>query len=181
MSIVITPQTKVGELLEAFPGLDDTLAEWVPAFRKLKNPVLRRTVAKVATLEQAARVGGVSVRDLVLKVREATGQPAEASNGEVPAAETASDGDELPAWLDPSRVRYSIDADKMLETGEHPIGLVRRYLASLEEGELIQLASSFRPEPLIELMSKSGVAVYCRQDGPGRYITWFCRKPPRVM
>jgi len=178
MSIVITPQTKVGELLDAFPGLDDTLAEWVPAFRKLKNPVLRRTVAKVATLEQAARIGGVSVRDLVLKVREATGQPA----GPVEAAETSAPGDSpAPTWLDPSRVRYSLDADKMLETGQHPVGPIRQYLATLEEGELIELTSSFRPEPLIELMTNSGVAVYCRQDGPGRYTTWFCRIPPRVM
>ncbi len=178
MSIVITPQTKVGELLDAFPGLDDVLAEWVPAFRKLKNPVLRRTVAKVATLEQAARMGGVSVRDLVLKVREATGQPV----GSLESAETAESGESPPpAWLDTSRVRYAIDADKMLETGQHPIGLIRQYLTTLEDGELIQLTSSFRPEPLIELMTKSGVSVYCRQDAPGRYTTWFCRKPPRVM
>ena len=74
MSLAITPETKVGALLEAYPGIDDVLIEWVPAFEKLKNPILRKTVAKVATLQQAARIGGVSTRDMVRKLREATGQ-----------------------------------------------------------------------------------------------------------
>ncbi len=34
------------------------------AFKKLKNPVLKRTVAKIATLQQAATVGNVKVEDL---------------------------------------------------------------------------------------------------------------------
>ena len=55
--IDITPQTKVGELLTAYPELEDLLIEIAPAFKKLRKPVLRRTVAKVTSLAQAARVG----------------------------------------------------------------------------------------------------------------------------
>ncbi|HOK52235.1 MAG TPA: DUF1858 domain-containing protein [Bacteroidales bacterium] len=43
--IPITPQTKVGELLEAYPQLEAKLLELSPKFGHLKNPVLRRTVA----------------------------------------------------------------------------------------------------------------------------------------
>ncbi len=60
MSLMITPETKVGALLDAYPGIENQLAEWVPAFQKLQNPVLRRTVAKVVSLEQAASVGGIA-------------------------------------------------------------------------------------------------------------------------
>lgn len=51
--IQITPQTKVGELLDAFPELEETLFSLSPKFKHLKNPMLRKTVAKVATLYQA--------------------------------------------------------------------------------------------------------------------------------
>ena len=67
----ITPTTKVAGLLESWPELEPVLVAQAPAFRRLKNPVLRRTVARVATLEQAAGVGGVAVRDLVAALRRA--------------------------------------------------------------------------------------------------------------
>ena len=53
----ITPKTKVLELIEAFPQLEDVLIDYVPAFEKLKNPVLRWTVGRITSLQQAAAVG----------------------------------------------------------------------------------------------------------------------------
>ena len=49
-TLIITPKTKVLELIETYPELEDVLIEYAPAFKNLKNPVLRRTVAKIATL-----------------------------------------------------------------------------------------------------------------------------------
>ncbi|MFH1755446.1 MAG: DUF1858 domain-containing protein, partial [Candidatus Latescibacterota bacterium] len=54
----ITPDMKVSALLEAYPELEDVLIGIAPAFKKLRNPVLRRTVAKLTSLRQAAQVGG---------------------------------------------------------------------------------------------------------------------------
>lgn len=51
-SLIITPKTKVLELIETYPELEDILIEYAPAFKKLKNPLLRKTVAKIATLQQ---------------------------------------------------------------------------------------------------------------------------------
>ena len=54
--ITISPKTKVGELLDAYPELENVLMAMSPAFEKLKNPILRKTVAKVATLQQVCIV-----------------------------------------------------------------------------------------------------------------------------
>lgn len=172
MSLPITPDTKVGELLAAYPGVEEHLIAWAPAFAKLRNPILRRTVAKIATLEQAARVGGISVRDLVRRLREAVGQPA----GEADAAATEA-SEETPAWVNDEHVRFAIDADAMLETGVHPIGKVRACAAELRPGELIKLTSSFRPEPLLETMRRGGLTVYCAEFTPGRHATYMARLP----
>ena len=168
MSIPIHPQTKVGDLLREYPGIDEVLIGWVPAFSKLRNPILRKTVAKVATLEQAARVGGVEVRDLVRKLREAAGQDAapvdlQTSLKGPPEAE--------PAWVGAARVRVEIDADAMLERGVHPIGKVRESAAALEPGEIVRLLSSFRPEPLIATMRHGGFDVFSAPDAAGRHVT----------
>ena len=50
MSLLIGPETTVGAMIEAYPELESVLVEMAPAFAKLRNPVVRRTVAKVATL-----------------------------------------------------------------------------------------------------------------------------------
>ncbi|MGD8491813.1 MAG: DUF1858 domain-containing protein, partial [Anaerolineae bacterium] len=51
---IIAPKTKVAELISAYPQLEQVLIDYVPAFEKLKNPVLRKTVARITTLQQAA-------------------------------------------------------------------------------------------------------------------------------
>ena len=149
MKLPITPETKVGALLDAYPELEETLISLAPEFAKLRNPILRRTVAKVATLEQAARVGGLSVRELVSKLRKAAGQPALDRIVEQAADHAA------PDWLDEQRVEFTLDADSLLASGDHPLGKVRQCLAALQPGGIVCLASSFRPEPLIAALAAS--------------------------
>ena len=76
MSLPIGPETTVGAMLEAYPELEGVLLEMAPAFAKLRNPVVRRTVAKVANLEQAAKIGGISLQAMILRLRNVTGQTA---------------------------------------------------------------------------------------------------------
>ncbi len=64
---------KVLELIETYPELEDVLIEYAPAFKNLKNPVLRRTVAKIATLQQAAAIGGVKTEELINRLRKRGG------------------------------------------------------------------------------------------------------------
>jgi hypothetical protein len=47
----ITPSTKVAALLDRFPELEELLIGIAPPFKKLKNPMLRRGVAKVASVK----------------------------------------------------------------------------------------------------------------------------------
>lgn len=49
--IEITPSTTVYAILDSYPELEEVLIGMAPAFKKLKNPILRNTVAKVATLK----------------------------------------------------------------------------------------------------------------------------------
>ena len=55
----ITSQSKLFDVLEAYPFLEEQIVNIAPPFQNLKNPVLRRTVGKIATLEKVAQVGGM--------------------------------------------------------------------------------------------------------------------------
>jgi hypothetical protein len=47
-----------------------------PPFKKFRNPLFRRSVARVATLSQGAGVGRLQARVFVDRLRAAVGQPA---------------------------------------------------------------------------------------------------------
>ncbi len=73
-SLLITPKTRVGELLDTYPQLEPVLLKLAPAFAKLKNPVLRKTIGKVATLQQAAAIGNIAVSEVINTLRAELGQ-----------------------------------------------------------------------------------------------------------
>ena len=62
----ITPKTTVHTLLKEYPFLLDYLAGYHPEFKKLTNPVLRRTVGRMATLDAVADQGNVPLNQLML-------------------------------------------------------------------------------------------------------------------
>jgi len=72
-NIPITPETKIGVLLDNYPQLENVLLAMAPAFKKLKNPILRKTIAKIATLRQVAQIGEVSLSDLINTLRKEVG------------------------------------------------------------------------------------------------------------
>ena len=65
VSCDITPETRVNDLLSNYPELESTLMRIAPVFKKLKNPILRKTIAKVTTLRHAAKIGNVSLADMI--------------------------------------------------------------------------------------------------------------------
>ncbi|MGM0375704.1 MAG: DUF1858 domain-containing protein [Bacteroidota bacterium] len=150
--LVITPKTKILELIETYPQLEDMLLEAAPAFKKLKNPVLRKTVARVATVQQAAAIGDLKVQDLVNRLREAVGQDAisESETGDVHI------NYERPDWFDAARVTQRFDARPMLEAGEMPVHQVMADLKNLPEGEIYELTVPLLTVPLIEKAASLG-------------------------
>lgn len=174
-SLPITPDTRVAELLDAYPSLEDVLIQQAPAFKALKNPVLRRTVAKVATLSQAARVGGVPVRRLIVALRRAAGQPVDEVKGDSGSSvdsEISAENTAAPDWLDESKVHVTIDADALLATGESPLAKVQHALRELSDGEIIRITSNFRPEPLIDTLQKRSIPTHVVHCQPNAYHTY---------
>lgn len=67
----ITPQTRVAAVLERYP---QTLEVFLShGFAPLANPILRKTMAKVVTIEQACRREGVDMEELLRDLRRAAG------------------------------------------------------------------------------------------------------------
>jgi Domain of unknown function (DUF1858) len=168
----ILPSTKVATLLDRYPELEDVLIGLAPPFKKLKNPLLRKGVAKVASLKHAAAVGGISVSDLVNKLRAAVGQEAIASVG---AGGSTSYFSGQPEWFAAANIVTSID-ERTADPNKMPIVTVLQRATALQPGEMLELVTAFLPAPGIEIMKRKGLLVWSVQQAP-ELIRTYVSKP----
>lgn len=156
--MLITPNTRVGELLDAYPQLENVLFELSPSFSKLKNPILRKTVARVATLQQAAIVGGLKVDELVNRLRKEVGQEKmdyENSAGPVTSAP--------PQWFDHSKIKVRFDATSIINSGGSPMAEILTNAQKLKPGEVLELKTPFVPAPILNILKEKGFQLYLVQ------------------
>ncbi len=167
----IQPSTKVAQLLAAYPELEEVLIRMAPPFKKLKNPILRKSVAKVATLQQVAIVGRLDLSSMIDQLRQAVGlEPIEASK-------SPSEEDYLgtaPDWFDSSCVATSID-DRDDDSDEMAITRIVKAMKDLPEHRVIELTTTFLPAPGIDVARKRGFRTWTVQEQDKLYKSYFTR------
>jgi hypothetical protein len=147
----ISPQLKVTELLNNYPELEEVLIKLVPAFKKLKNPVLKKTVARITSLQQAAVIGNIPLDTLINTLRQATGMTdAIISNYDDGKSFTQA------TWLKDYKTIRTIDIRPLLEKGEQPVSLVIHAAKELHIKETLVVVNSFVPAPLMEILKERG-------------------------
>ncbi len=167
--LIITPKTKIYDLLETYPHLEDTLIEAAPQFVKLKNPILRRTIARVTSLSQASIIGGLKVEELVNTLRKAAGQQLLDSSSEPGTSYQF----EKPDWFSPDAVTGTIDINEMLNAGEQPVSEVLASVRKLKKGEILEIHASFIPAPLLDKATGLGYEHWIDQKGDQQFRVCF--------
>jgi hypothetical protein len=158
--MIISPKTKVGELLDIYPQLESVLMEMSPAFEKLKNPILRKTVARVATLQQIAVVGGLSVDTIVNRLREEVGQ--ETMEEENSTSEYLSNI--CPEWFAEKAIVKRFDASALINSGGSPMNEILHQANELGPGEIFELKTPFLPAPILDILTGKNFRVWCKHS-----------------
>lgn len=169
-NLVISPKTKVLQLIEAYPQLEDVLISHVPTFKKLKNPVLRKTVAKIATLQQAASIGNIEIGDLINLLRKEVGQ--DLISIEFGNSYTTN----KPSWFDEKIIAQELDVREMLAAGEHPVNQVISDLQHLKASTIYKLISSFIPAPLIDKATSLQYSHWVVKENNELFNVYFYRE-----
>jgi hypothetical protein len=168
--LIITPRTKILELIETYPELEDILVSKIPVFSKLKNPLLRRTVANVSTLQQAAHIGNININELINILRQTIGQ-----EETIEMNNEQSYNFSKPEWFDESKVVLQLDVREMLERGEHPVNQVIADLKILYEGKIYLMIASFLPAPLIDKATGLGFAHWVIEKDKNLVYIYFSK------
>jgi uncharacterized protein (DUF2249 family) len=168
---------RVSQLLEEHPELLEVLVEASPAFAKLKNPLLRRTMPRLVTLAQAARIGGLEPAVLIERLNRALG--VETPKEEAVAGDESKLGTPPPGWL-ASPVGFHLDVRPILAAGGEPFGAIMAAAQEVRPGERLVLEAPFEPLPLYRVMQRKGFSAWCEQEGPEHYRVHFLRLGQRA-
>jgi hypothetical protein len=166
----ITPSVTVHSLLKEYPELEEVLIGIAPPFRKLKNPVLRKSIGKVATIKHISSVGGVPLDELIGKLREAVGQSG--------TSESYSDQNYFgtqPDWFAPEKIVLSIDEEKLEDKNRMTLTIILKEAKNVKKGEIIELVTSFLPAPGIDILRSKSYLVWSKKEGDDVIKSYFLK------
>ncbi|MGH7392321.1 MAG: DUF2249 domain-containing protein [Candidatus Rokuibacteriota bacterium] len=170
---MISPDTRIAELLDAHPQLVEALAEFHPHFARLRSRLLRKVVAPRVTVAQAARIAGVPVEALLATVRRAAGEPEPApAPGATLEPETVAEP--RPAALDDLRPVH-VDVRDDIARGAEPFARIMAAAKTLGERETLVLRAPFEPIPLYDVLGRRGLGHWTERHGSGDWSVWFYR------
>lgn len=169
-SIDINPNTTVYNLLDIYPELEDVLISMAPPFKKLKNPFLRKSIAKIATLKHAATVGGIDLDEMISILRKKVGQPMLDETYDITNYLGAQ-----PNWYHIDKVVRSINESTVKDDKKMTITLLLKQAKDLQHGEIIELITSFIPAPGIDLMNKKGFKCWTKKENKTLFKSYFVK------
>lgn len=173
--MVIRPDDRVADVLARDERLVDVFVSVSSHFNKLRNPTLRKVMARLVTVEQAARVAGVDAVELLGRLNRALGLEAEAAAGERrPPLETA-ELRPLPAHIAtlPAERIVDLDVREDLGRGAEPFSRIMEARRRVPAGGVLRLRAPFEPAPLYAVMARYGFERFTERLSDDDWRVWF--------
>ncbi len=157
--MVILAKTKVKDALDEYPELKELLISMSPKYERLNNKVVYNTVGRWATFNDVARMGGISICEILhtLNSRIGTVKELERVFPECINIAPPAPKMEKPDWLDEIKQFYIMD---VRNRSDFFFTEIIRQLGSLSEGTALKIINSFYPAPLIGMLGEEGYEYY---------------------
>lgn len=185
MNVPIRLDDRISSVLARDERLLDVLAAASPALASLRSPLLRKTMSKLATVEQAARIAGLDANDLLARLNGAlAAEPSSASatsaspTSASPPPRAASIAAEAPppAVLGTPEDRIvDVDVREDLRAGREPFGRILEASRRVQAGEVLRLRAIFEPAPLYAVLGRQGYAHFTERLAADDWRVWFWR------
>ena len=169
-NIEITPSTKVNDLLDSYPEVEEILIGIAPPFKKLKNKFLRKSVAKAATLKHISSVGNVPLNELINKLREAVGQPKTSD-----FYEDENYFSDRPEWFSVDKISLSLNEENLKDNNKMTLVTILQEARNVKKGEIIELVTTFLPAPGIDRLKSKGYSVWTVKEDDDLIKSYFLK------
>lgn len=172
---MIRADDRIAKVLAEDEHLLDVLIEASPAFEKLRSAALRTTMARLVTVEQAARIAGLDAEVLVDRLNRARRGDAPAVHPALAPQPTAPAFPEVPAALralPPDRI-VELDVREDLRAGREPFRRILDAARALPAGSVLRLRAIFEPAPLYPVLARHGLTHVTERLAADDWRVWF--------
>jgi uncharacterized protein (DUF2249 family) len=173
----ITSTDRVSDVLARDEKLVDVFVRHAPHFEKLRNRAMRKVMGRLVTVQDAARMAGVTVDTLLGDLNGALG-----ASGTIPAplpkaapSATSAAATASPASHPADAEVVEVDVREELRAGKEPFAQIMSAVSALAEGNVLRLRAIFEPVPLFAVLAKRGFAHESVQHGDDDWSVWFWR------
>lgn len=169
----IQVEDRVAAVLARDERLLEVFIATSPTFEKLRNSAMRKTMARLVTVEQAARIAGVDAEDLVARLNAVL-------TGTEPAAAPVASAPALPPLpmaltsLPPDRV-IDCDVRDDLRAGIEPFRRILDAARALPANSALRVRAIFEPAPLYAVLARQGLAHATERLAADDWRVWFYR------
>jgi uncharacterized protein (DUF2249 family) len=168
----ITATDRVSDVLARDEGLVEVFIRHSAHFEKLRNVAMRRVMARLVTVGQAARIADVPAESLVRELNDvlhiASG---EATTRAASAAEPRSS--ERPVSRPASLREVELDVRQDMRAGREPFSRIMAAVATLGADEILRLRTIFEPVPLFEILAKRDFSHESERCSADDWSIWF--------
>ncbi len=171
----ILQSERLQSVFERDERLIDIIASHSLALAKLRNSPMRRIMARVTTVAQAARLCGIPALQLLDELNAALGF--ELSDVSIAAADESQSTPEIadqataPDWTGQMAVELDVRDD--LRNGREPFSRIMAAVARLSPSSVLLLRTTFEPVPLFSVLAKRGFEHHAEQRGAEDWLVWF--------
>ena len=176
----IKASDKLNTLFDRDERLIDVIAGHSPQLEKLRHSPMRKIMARVTTVAQAARLCKVPTAELLRELNHAIGieiepdavAPADApADAPANAPEQLADSPPVPSFDG----AVEVDVRDELSKGGEPFSRIMSAVAALAPDGVLHLRAPFEPVPLLAVMSKRGFDSRTEKHADDDWSVWFFR------
>lgn len=174
-TVPVARTDRVSDVLARDEHLVEIFVRHAAHFAKLRNPTMRRVMARLVTVDQAARIAGVPVHALLRDLNDALHLTPE--SGDLAGADRdprVGVDDEHDLRPDALAV-IELDLREDMRAGREPFSRIMSAVAALGEAEALVLRTIFEPVPLFALLAKRGFAHESARHADDDWIVSFWR------
>jgi len=169
--VKISKDTKISALIKANPKSIEAIAGINKHFRKLNNPILRRTLAKRVTIEDAAKIGNTTVDVFFEKLKSIGFTVADAVQSGENISQKQFKSEKMIDIKNGEIVELDVRPD--IESGVDPFNRIMSALDTLPEDATLKVINVFEPIPLINLLTAKGYNSEVERPTDGVVITYL--------
>ncbi len=151
----VLARDNVKEVLDARPELKEVLIGFSQKFNKLLNPVMYRTLARFATFNEAARVSGVSVCEILHVINNALGTMAELQRI---MPECIQDDPGMDILSTSTPITWTESADRYIYNRDTISEIIEK-VSLLRTGENLVVISVEKPTELVKAVAGLGMVM----------------------